>query len=90
MELVQFHRNTTDNTTITIIKDISTASIFHTEWNHRALYNSNTYTCAQVFSLTHTHTYRHRHRHTDTHTHTETIHGDTEGGKNDCGQDRQV
>ena len=64
MELVQFHRNTTDNTTI---KEISTAPIFHTEWNHRALYNSNsnTYTCAQVLSLSHTHKHTHTHTHTD-------------------------
>ena len=39
---------------IIILKRISRAPIYHTRWQHRALYNTN-----------HTHTHTHTHTHSD-------------------------
>ena len=67
-------------TIIIIIMEICTALIFHIEWKHRALYNSNsnTYTPAQAHAraraCTHTHTHTHTHTRTHTHTHIPPIH----------------
>ena len=41
---------------IIIIKRISRAPIYHTKWQHRALYNNTNHTHAH----THTHTHTHR------------------------------
>ena len=43
---------------------ISRVSIYHTRWQHRALYNNTNHT--------HTHTDTHTHTHTHSHTHTHT------------------
>ena len=62
-------------------KKISTVPIFHTEWKHRMLYNSNrnTYTPSHPHTHTHTHTHTHIYTHTYTrthkHTHAHTTHG---------------
>ena len=48
---------------IIIIKRISTAPIYRTRWEHRALYNNTN-------KNTHTHTHARTHAHTHTHTHT--------------------
>ena len=49
---------------IIIMKKICTAPIFHTEWKHRTLYNSN----RNTYTHTHAHTQTHAHAHTHTHT----------------------
>ena len=51
------------NDIIIIIKRISRAPIYHTRWQHRALY-SNT---------NHTHTHTHARTHARAHTHTHTV-----------------
>ena len=61
-----------------IIKRISRAPIYHTRWQHRALYNNtnhtHTHTHARTRAHTHTHacTHARTHAHTHTHTHTHT------------------
>ena len=66
-----------------IIKRISRAPIYHTRWQHRALYNNtnhtqtHTHTCTHARTRTHTHTHTCTHActcaraHTHTHTHTQ-------------------
>ena len=41
---------------IIIIKRISRAPIYHTKWQHRALYNNTNHTHAHTHTHTHTHT----------------------------------
>ena len=41
---------------IIIIKRISRAPIYHTKWQHRALYNNTNHTHARTRTHTHTHT----------------------------------
>ena len=48
---------------IIIIKRISRAPIYHTRWQHRALYNNTN----------HTHTHAHIRTHTHTHAHTQNV-----------------
>ena len=40
---------------IIIIKRISRAPIYHTKWQHRALYNNTNHTHAHTHTHTHTH-----------------------------------
>ena len=54
---------------IIIIKRISRAPIYHTRWQHRALYNNTNHT----HTHTHTHMHARTHAHTRTHTHTHSI-----------------
>ena len=42
---------------IIIIKRISRAPIYHTKWQHRALYNNTNHTHAHAHTHTHTHTH---------------------------------
>ena len=42
---------------IIIIKRISRAPIYHTKWQHRALYNNTNHTHAHTHTHTHTHTH---------------------------------
>ena len=44
------------DTIIIIIKRISRAPIYHTKWQHRALYNNTNHTHAHTHTHTHTHT----------------------------------
>ena len=57
---------------IIIIKEISTASIVHIEWNHSALFKTNTYTSTHAHTRTRTRTHAHTHTgpHLRTHVHT--------------------
>ena len=49
------------NIIIIIIKRISGAPIYHTRWEHRALYNNtnHTHTCMQAHTHAHIHTHTH-------------------------------
>ena len=53
---------------IIIIKRISRAPIYHTRWQHRALYNNTNH----IHTRTHARTHARTHTHTHTHTHTQT------------------
>ena len=65
-----------------IMKEISTAAIFHIKWKHRALYNSNSNTYTPMHACMHpcthpcmhAHMHAHTKTHTQTHTHTNTTH----------------
>ena len=59
---------------IIIIKRISRAPIYHTRWQHRALYNNNnhTHTHIRARARTHAHTHARTHTHTHARTHTHT------------------
>ena len=57
---------TTTTTIIIIIKRISRAPIYHTRWEHSALYDDTNHT------HTHTHTHTYTHARTRTHTHART------------------
>ena len=50
---------------IIIIKKISRAPIYHTRWQHRALYNNTN--CTHTHTHTHTHSRAHTHMHTHSH-----------------------
>ena len=49
-----------------LIKRISRAPIYHTKWQHRALYNNthHTHTHMRTHACTHVHTHTHTHTHT--------------------------
>ena len=69
---------------IIIIKRISKAPIYHTRWQHRALYN-NTNTHTRTHTQTHTHTHARARARTHAHTHTRTharTHARTHGKSN--------
>ena len=56
-----------------IIKRISRAPIYHTRWQHRALYNNTNHTLTHTHICIHTHTHARMHTHTHRHTHTHTV-----------------
>ena len=55
---------------IIIIKRISRAPIYHTRWQHRALYNNTNHTHTHMHIRTHARTHTHTHTHARAHTHT--------------------
>ena len=57
---------------IIIIKRISRVPIYHTRWQHRALYNNTNHTHTRRHTHTHTHTHARMHMCTRTHTHART------------------
>ena len=87
-------RQDTDTVEIIIIKRISRAPIYHTRWQHRALYNNtnhtHTHTCTHARTRKHalmrarTHTHAHARTHARTHTRTHRHRhrrGERKGGK---------